>query len=33
MGLTKNIYEVKLYFNSKRIFCNCPDSVGQENIM
>ena len=25
-GSTKNIYEVKLYFNSKRIFCNCPDS-------
>lgn len=25
-GSTKNIYEVKLYSNSKRIFCNCPDS-------
>ena len=25
-GSTKNIYEVKLYLNSKRIFCNCPDS-------
>jgi hypothetical protein len=25
-GSTKNIYEVKLYLTSKRIFCNCPDS-------
>ena len=25
-GSTKNIYEVKLYLISKRIYCNCPDS-------
>jgi hypothetical protein len=25
-GSTKNIYSVKLYFISKMIYCNCPDS-------
>ena len=25
-GSTKNIYKVQLYFNSKMIYCNCPDA-------
>lgn len=25
-GSTKNVYETKIYFNSKMIYCNCPDS-------
>ena len=25
-GSTKNVYETKIYFKSKMIFCNCPDS-------
>ena len=25
-GSTKNIYKVKLYFGSKMIYCDCPDS-------
>ena len=25
-GSTNNIYEVKIYLYSKKIFCNCPDS-------
>lgn len=27
-GSTKNIYNIKLYNNSKMIFCNCPDARG-----
>ena len=25
-GSTKNVYETKIYFKSKMIYCNCPDS-------
>lgn len=25
-GSTKNVYETKIYFKSRMIFCNCPDS-------
>ena len=25
-GSTKNVYETKIYFKSKMIFCNCPDA-------
>ena len=25
-GSTNNIYNVQIYFNSRRIYCNCPDS-------